>query len=308
MKILMVNDWGLIKGGAETHISVLMEALENIGIETDLYIPCDVSVEQKIAKFKPDIIHIHNWIYWSQKQDLIFGTGLPTVLSLHDYLLVCPKRMRLWPGHICATPCDKSCRTPFLKIPNCQKVTFNEYSQMIFKAQGLACDVIPHGINLEKWPMGTGHRHGIGFVSADAGAWWKGEKVARKIASRLGVQIQVLNGNGSPAEVQHLMQSVEVLLYPAVYAETFGMVIAEGMASGAILIAYDTFGGQKELIKDGVTGYLVEKGNEAALLNKTREVLDADKWKIRQEARQMIEKYYRAERMAQDWVELYESL
>ncbi len=308
MKVLMVNDWGIFKGGAETHISVLMDALEKLGVETELYIPSYIPFADKLLKFKPDVIHIHNWIYWSEKQDLIFLTGIPTVLSLHDYLLVCPKRMRLWPGHICATPCDKSCRTHFIALPSCKKVTFNLYSQGIFRAEGIACDVIPHGINLEKWPFGTGPRQGLGFVSADPGAWWKGEAVSRKIASRLDVPIKVLNGKGTPTEVAELMRSVEVLLYPAVYAETFGMVIAEGMASGTVLIAYDVLGGQKALVKHGETGYLVEPGDEMALLNRTQEVMRLNNNRIREAARQEIEAYYTAERMARDWEKLYHSL
>ena len=305
MRVLMINDWGFIRGGAETHISVLMDALRKRGIESDLYVPCQIPLAEKLNTFLPDIIHIHNWVYWTRNQDLIFKTSLPTVLSLHDYLIVCPRRMRLWPGHICATPCDKSCTEPFVSIPNCHKVVFNHYSQAIFCAQGVDCDVIPHGINLERWPYGTGKRDGIGFVSVFQGAWWKGEMVARKIAHRLNVPIRIINGGSTPVQVSDLMRSVKILLYPAVYAETFGMVIAEAMASGAVVIAYDVAGGQRALIRDGETGYLVEARNELKLFEKTKEVLCMDNSSVGATARQMIEQYYTAERMAMDWEKLY---
>lgn len=50
--------------------------------------------------------------------------------------------------------------------------------------------------------------------------------------------------------------------------EGFGMVITESMAEGTPVISYETKYGPKDIIEDGVNGYLVENGNRKALARK----------------------------------------
>lgn len=47
--------------------------------------------------------------------------------------------------------------------------------------------------------------------------------------------------------------------------EGFGMVLTESMAEGAPVVAYDIKYGPKDIIQDGINGFIVEKGNQMEL-------------------------------------------
>jgi glycosyltransferase involved in cell wall biosynthesis len=60
-------------------------------------------VEQVLSKFKPNIAHVHN-IYGRLSTsilDVLSERNVPTVMTLHDYKLVCPSYLFLHQGHIC---------------------------------------------------------------------------------------------------------------------------------------------------------------------------------------------------------------
>lgn len=69
--------------------------------------------------------------------------------------------------------------------------------------------------------------------------------------------------------------SADVVLFPS-ESETFGNVLLEGMASGAIVVAYD-YAAAKEHVKDGENGLTAPKGDEEAFMDKALEALDAQK-------------------------------
>lgn len=64
-----------------------------------------------------------------------------------------------------------------------------------------------------------------------------------------------------------------LLAAPSVWQEPFGLPIAEGMASGLPVVATYA-GGIPELVEDGVTGRLVERGDAHALSRALQELLD----------------------------------
>lgn len=309
MKVLMVNDYQAY-AGAETHLQVLIAELSRLGIDVATHYAGDVDLQEDIVEWQPDILHVHNWSTWADQRRQLFGARIPTVLSLHDYLTICsPNRMRLQANRSCPTPCGYKCGGRGIPIPEgVTKVTFNEASARIFQAHGLDCQVISHGIALERWPLGQGPRRGLGFVCANAEAWWKGLGTARRIARKLGVPLRIITGGATAVEVSELLQDVEALLYPGIYAETFGLVIAEAMASGAVVIAYDVSGGQRSLVRDGTTGCLVSPGDETAMLVKARQVLGQDNAGIRTRARRFIEENHSSGRMARDWLKLYREM
>jgi glycosyltransferase involved in cell wall biosynthesis len=62
-----------------------------------------------------------------------------------------------------------------------------------------------------------------------------------------------------------------VLVNPS-YSESFGMALVEAMASEVPVVATRA-GGMKEIVEDGVTGHLVERGDVAALANAIDKIL-----------------------------------
>ncbi len=64
-----------------------------------------------------------------------------------------------------------------------------------------------------------------------------------------------------------LMAEMDVIVHNSVSPEPFGMVVAEGMALGKLVLA-SRLGGPAEIIQDGINGYLVNPLDVAAIAEK----------------------------------------
>jgi glycosyltransferase involved in cell wall biosynthesis len=97
------------------------------------------------------------------------------------------------------------------------------------------------------------------------------------------------------------LRDASALLFPICWPEPFGLVMIEAMACGTPILAYD-YGSVREVIDEGVTGYVVKSLDEAiATLPK---VLQLD----RGEVRWRFEKRFSARRMGEDYVRIYQML
>jgi len=72
----------------------------------------------------------------------------------------------------------------------------------------------------------------------------------------------VFLGAAGPEERNELLGNAYALLHPISFAEPFGLSVAEAMLCGTPVIAFNK-GAMPELIKTGVTGYLVDNIEEA---------------------------------------------
>jgi glycosyltransferase involved in cell wall biosynthesis len=91
------------------------------------------------------------------------------------------------------------------------------------------------------------------------------------------------------------------LLFPIDWPEPFGLVMIEAMACGTPVLAFDC-GSVREVVEDGVTGYVVGSVEEAERI--LGQVLALD----RRVVRRRFEQRFSAGRMAQDYVKLYANL
>jgi len=91
------------------------------------------------------------------------------------------------------------------------------------------------------------------------------------------------------------------LLFPIDWPEPFGMVLIEAMAAGTPVIAYGC-GSVPELIEQGVTGFIVDDLDSAIAAVSFAATLD------RRAIRQHFEHRFCAERMARDYLTIYEGL
>jgi glycosyltransferase involved in cell wall biosynthesis len=91
------------------------------------------------------------------------------------------------------------------------------------------------------------------------------------------------------------------LLFPIDWPEPFGLVMIEAMACGTPVIAYRR-GSVPEIIKENISGFVVDSIEEA--VTATRRAQSLDRAKVRAE----FERRFTVERMACDYVDIYRTL
>ena len=102
-------------------------------------------------------------------------------------------------------------------------------------------------------------------------------------------------------EKQDFLGNAAGLLFPVNWPEPFGLVTIEAMACGTPVIAFDR-GSVREIIEHGTTGFIVRNECEAVRAVETLPMID------RAEVRHVFEQRFTARRMAEDYLDLYESL
>jgi glycosyltransferase involved in cell wall biosynthesis len=97
------------------------------------------------------------------------------------------------------------------------------------------------------------------------------------------------------------LSGAKALLMPIDWPEPFGLVMIEAMACGTPVIAYG-HGSVPEIIEDGVTGFIVNSEEEAVAA--LQRIDNLSRPRIRAE----FERRFTARRMAENYLETYESL
>jgi glycosyltransferase involved in cell wall biosynthesis len=91
------------------------------------------------------------------------------------------------------------------------------------------------------------------------------------------------------------------LLFPIDWPEPFGLAMIEAMACGTPVLAF-RHGSVPEVVEDGVTGYVVDSVEEA--ICKLGSLLALDRARVRRR----FEQRFTSERMAEDYVRIYQAL
>jgi glycosyltransferase involved in cell wall biosynthesis len=95
--------------------------------------------------------------------------------------------------------------------------------------------------------------------------------------------------------------NARALLFPIDWPEPFGLVMIEAMACGTPIVAFAN-GAVSEVLEDGVSGFIVRNIEEAVAAVRGATKLDRSKVRAAFDAR------FTAERMALDYLEIYEAL
>jgi glycosyltransferase involved in cell wall biosynthesis len=93
--------------------------------------------------------------------------------------------------------------------------------------------------------------------------------------------------------------NASALLFPIDWPEPFGLVMIEAMACGTPIVAFRA-GSVPEVIEDGVTGFVVDDIDQAVVAVERARRLD------RSRVREAFEERFTADRMARDYVALYQ--
>jgi glycosyltransferase involved in cell wall biosynthesis len=115
-----------------------------------------------------------------------------------------------------------------------------------------------------------------------------------------GVRVQYLGPVG-PAERDALLGGAYALLHLINFDEPFGLSVVEAMACGTPVIARPR-GSMPEIIRDGLTGMLVQTISEAVAVLPRLAQLD------RAKIRAYVEARFSQERMVEDYVRVYEKV
>ncbi|WP_367171526.1 glycosyltransferase family 4 protein [uncultured Aureimonas sp.] len=98
-----------------------------------------------------------------------------------------------------------------------------------------------------------------------------------------------------------MLGGAEALLFPIDWPEPFGLVMIEAMACGTPVVAWDR-GSVREIVDEGVTGFVVSSEAEAVEAVEKARTLD------RAGVRRRFEERFTARRMAADYLALYRKL
>lgn len=135
MRVLLVHNEYLQKGGEDTVVANEIEMLKSNGNEVLLYqvsnkvIKSPIkkiktffdstysyssrkNIKKTISKFKPDIIHVHNFfpLISASVYDAAHQCKTPIIQTLHNYRIICASGLLLRNGHICEK-CIQGCFT-----------------------------------------------------------------------------------------------------------------------------------------------------------------------------------------------------
>ena len=100
------------------------------------------------------------------------------------------------------------------------------------------------------------------------------EETYRAIIKEKHLSNVILEPFHSPVELRNYYRAADLFVHPSSY-EAWGLVINEAMASGLPVLVSDHCTGGLELIKDGENGYKIPMGDEIALCEKAKALLDS---------------------------------
>jgi glycosyltransferase involved in cell wall biosynthesis len=126
------------------------------------------------------------------------------------------------------------------------------------------------------------------------------EAQIRPLLKKAGRLVEFL-GEVSGADKDDFLGNALALLFPIDWPEPFGLVMIEALACGTPVLAWRN-GSVPEVLQDGVTGFIVADMDSA--VRARRRLADLS----RRRCRQVFEQRFTVERMAHQYVALYERL
>jgi glycosyltransferase involved in cell wall biosynthesis len=141
----------------------------------------------------------------------------------------------------------------------------------------------------------TGLRLRVAAKIDDADAVYYREKIAPLF------ELPFVEFIGEVAESvkETLLRGARALLFPIDWREPFGLVMIEAMACGTPVVAWRA-GSVPEVLADGTSGFIVEDVDDA--VEAVAKTADMDRRRVRCE----FERRFTADRMAREYVNLYE--
>lgn len=197
-------------------------------------------------------------------------------------------------------------------------------------------DHIYHGINLEEFEFVEKPQNYFSWLGRIASN--KGTEEAIKIAIKADVELKLAGKIGvgknvvdyfdtikekyfknplikylGPADSKQrnkLFGQSRAFIFPVNCEEPFGLVMIEAMACGTPVVVFDR-GAVKEIIKDGITGFICPSGDIDAMVKavkKINEMPEKEYQQMRQNCRLHVEENFTVKRMVDDYEKVYKKV
>ena len=246
---------------------------------------------------------------------------------IHDHTLAGPLYRRPDPTvpvvTTCHGPFDSVMAPIYRSIKDAALVAISHHQAST--ARRPLADVIHHGIDVDEVPVGSGQGGYASFLGRMHPS--KGPREAALIARAAGVPLRIAAklrepdehayfehavkplltsdveflGELGPAEKLELLGSSFAVINPLSWAEPFGLVMIEALATGTPVVATPV-GSAPELIEDGSTGFLRTRRAALATALLNAAALDRDACRAAADIR------FSSDRMVADHIRLYERL
>ncbi len=250
-----------------------------------------------------DIIHNHDG---EQVMALAGLTDVPMLTTMH--CLIGPDTRFIWERY----------RGFFNTISQAERATIPPLEGPRFAG------VVYNAVDVASFPFHAAKEDYLLFIGQIASI--KGAHLAVEVARRLGMRL-IIAGKVDPRNRQYFAETIEpyidgkqiqflgevgyekrelyanarCLLMPICWEEPFGLVMAEAMACGTPVIAFNR-GSAPELIVDGETGYIVRDADEMADAVGRLDRLDPHR------CRQHVQENFDTPIMVQRYLEVYERI
>lgn len=257
-----------------------------------------------------DVIHIHPV---DMAINFAVNSSVPTVFTLHDPISCWRKFIyELYPKNknIHFVSISESQRGPSKKI-NYIDTIYNGIDVEKYEFDGKGGDYLFEAsriVPLKGFDLAIKIAQNSGMALKIAGEILDREYWEEKIKPFIGSKISY-EGMVSPFNLPLLYRKAKAFIFPLQWEEPFGLVMIEAMACGTPVIAFDR-GSVKEVVKDGVTGFVVpplnKKGepNIEGMAEAVRKINSID----RTACRRHVEENFTLEKMVEKYEKVYEKI
>lgn len=293
-----------------------------------------------IAEIKPDVVHTNNLLGFSTSVwDAASENKVPSVHTLRDYYLLCPRQTMFKRGRRCKRICT-SC-LPYAKI-RCKQLS--KPSALIGVSKRIVDihaqfapvqlpSVVTHvynGVDIKTRIPEMPERSGqftVGFLGRISDE--KGVPQLIKALTSLTARVRLIIGgrisdeemnmcmelaNGVEIEFlgfttpENVLSRVHYLVVPSLWEEPFSRVVIESYAHGVPVIASKR-GGMPEIIEEGKTGYLFEPEKENDLIRVLNVAANSGKeWQVMSGECLKYAQSFSAEIVTDRYIDIYDSV
>lgn len=320
-------------GGTERIVYYLTEELVNLGHNVTLFASGDSKTNATLVANIPEALRLKKNCedmfapHIVQLQEVIERADQFDIIHFHTDYLHFPFTQNLSNAHVTTLHGKLSIhelQSVYNKFP-AQPVISISYNQRRPLPLANWVGTVHHGLPIDLYKPGNGDGNYLAFLGRVSPE--KGLDKAISIAKAAGIKLKIAAKIDKADEayfekhIKHLLndplieyigeineqQKTEflgkalALLFTINWDEPFGIVMIEAMACGTPVIAFEC-GSVPEVIVNGKNGFIVH--NEEEALNAIQQLMQLE----RQKVRTIFEERFTAQRMAKDYLKMYQKL